>query len=250
LVAELGRIAARIGALEANKSLGVCEFDVEIPDGGEVVLNHRLGGPVRWYVTSWRRKTAAGLIGLTEVDESGSDSNTLVLYSIVPGRAVIRVELAQAGLLRDQTTRTAVEPGGGSSLAEIVFGAESFTTTATYTRLGARVLDMSLYPGASSVKFYATLENTLDSADWYSQVRLFDITHNVAIGGTTLDNSAASDRSVAENLASTDITVGSSSGDIRSDSVTLYSVQFRANGTITDPSIQRAVIGNARIVIT
>lgn len=247
---HLTKLNDRITTLEGNGVLQWIEFDITCPYNSTIRLNHGFSGAIRWYVTSWKRKGAAGPFALSEVELGGSRDGFLALYSQVPGRAVIRVESVSGGQKPDETTRTLVTPGGGSGLSEILFGAESTTTTTAWTRLGARKLDMSLYPTATSVIFKATLENTLTSASWYSEVRLFDITHNVAVTSTTMDNSAEADRSLAAELTSAALTVGSSSGNIRSDVATMYAVQFRATGTVTDTATQRAVIGNARLVIS
>ncbi len=123
----------------------------------------------------------------------------------------------------------------------------------TWTRFGARAIDMAPYPIVTGytrlVQFVATLENTLASADWYAEARLFDVTHNVEVFNTLLSNSAETDRSVAKEFTSGYLVVGSASGNVRNDGVTIYSAQFRANGTITDEKSQRAVIGNGRLRI-
>jgi hypothetical protein len=107
---------------------------------------------------------------------------------------------------------------------------------------------MASFPSATA-KFIVDLENTLDSASWYSQARLFDITNNVEVTGSPLDNSAASPRNPTAEYSAT-LTVGSASGNLRNDGVTLYEVQFRTQGSISDTTTQRAVIGNARIQLT
>ncbi len=244
----INKATERLVTLEASTNTEVLEFETVVPYNSSITLQHNFSGPVRWYVTSWKRKGNPGPWSLTEVELGGSTIDSLVLYSQVPGRAVIRVERVQAGLQRDQTTRTLLTPGG-IALAEIVIGAEATTATATYTRLGARKIDLSLYPTATVAKFKVDLESTTHSSAWYARARLFDITHNVVIGSTTLDNSGETDRSLVNEFSAT-MTIGSASGNFRSDVETEYSVQFQVTGTITDASVQRAVIGNARVVLS
>lgn len=104
----VNKATERLVAIEATVTTDVTEFEFTAPSLGTIRLNHGFNGPVRWYVTSWKRKGTAGVCSLTEVESGGSDANTLVLYSLSPGRAVVRVERQQAGILRDDTTRTAV----------------------------------------------------------------------------------------------------------------------------------------------
>lgn len=245
----LTKLNDRLASLEASGTPEVVEFDIICPYNSTVTLNHGFTGAIRWYVTGWKRKGNAGIVALSEVESGGSREGCLVLYSQVPGRAIIRVESAQNGVKADQTTRTLVSVGGGGA-TDIVFGSASFSTTATWTRLGARMVDMSLYPTVTSAVFKFTLENSLTSAVWYSQCRLFDLTNNVAVTGTTLDNSAEVDRSLTKEFASAALTVGSAAGNIRSDAPTLYAVQFQATGTIADTSTMRAIIGGARLVLS
>ncbi len=248
LAGILNRTLTRVAGLEGSQALETAEYEVVCPYNSTVVLAHNFNGPIRWYVTSWRRKSYAGPYALTEIEFGGSDANTLVLYSQVPGRAVIRIERQQASLQRDDTARTLIAPGG-IPIAEIVFGAEATTATATYTRLGARKLDLSLFPTVTAATFKVDLESTTHSAAWYARARVFDITNNVVLTSSTLDNSGETDRSLV-NEFSVALTIGTTSGTLRTNANTEYSVQFQVTGTITDASVQRAVIGNARIVLS
>ncbi len=244
----LSRNMGRLSALEGSQALEVAEYEVVCPYNSTIVLAHGFNGPIRWYVTSWKRKSYAGPWALTEVEFGGSDANTLVLYSQVPGRAVIRIERQQASLQRDDTVRTLIAPGG-IPIAEIVFGAESTTATATYTRLGARKLDLSLFPTVTAATFKVDLESVTHSSAWYARARVFDITNNVVLTSSTLDNSGETDRSLVNEFSAA-LTLGTTSGTLRTNANTEYSVQFQVTGTITDVTTQRAVIGNARIVLS
>ena len=85
----------RVSVLESDKQPDAVEFDQTCPAAGTFSLTHGFGCPIRWWVVSWRKSSAAAPI-LTEVGTS-SDQNTLVLTSGVTGQAVIRIEKSQFG---------------------------------------------------------------------------------------------------------------------------------------------------------
>lgn len=93
------RLASRLATVEGQLPPDSVEFDVTCPAGGTVTIQHGFTGPVRWYVTSWRRNTNAGTYSLTELVDSSQTAipKTLKLYSKVSGQAVIRVEAVQNG---------------------------------------------------------------------------------------------------------------------------------------------------------
>ncbi len=115
LAAALTRTMGRVASLEGSRPSNQAEYEVVCPTNSSIVIPHNLNGPVRWYVTSWKRKTGAGQYDLTELELGGSDANTLVLYSQVPGRAVIRVERQQASLHSDDVARVRVTTGIGDA---------------------------------------------------------------------------------------------------------------------------------------
>ena len=240
----LSDINSRISSIESGIDTDVIEFDIAVPATGTVSLEHGFGCPIRWSVVSWKRNTNAGYWNLSEVNAS-STVNTLVLTSKVSGQAIIRVEKSDIAGNRYNGTNEAIAT---ASPTDIVFGAESYTATASWTRLGARKIDMSLYPGATTVRFLCDLESTVHSSAWSAEARLFDYTNNAAVS-STLTNSAEVDKSLTKEYSAT-LTVGTSSGNIRTDQTPMYEVQFRVNGTITDTDQQRAVIGNGRVLIS
>ncbi len=123
VAAALNSIALRLAKLEANVPVEAVEFEVafELADsvatgagcalgpgsgvGKFVFLEHGFNGPVRWYITSWKRNGSPGQYNISEEENTGSTLNTLALRSSVPGRAVVRVERQQAGIQKDQVTR-------------------------------------------------------------------------------------------------------------------------------------------------
>ena len=147
-------------------------------------------------------------------------------------------------------TWTTLPPGVPYQEVDIAANVETGSTV--YTRAGALTLNMADFPDATSVVFKATIETSLATSAYYAEVRLFDITHSVAVTGTTMDNSSlsSSDRATATEFTSAALTVGSASGDLRNDVATVYAVQVRVAGTVTDESTQWAVLSNARLKVT
>lgn len=173
----------------------------------------------------------------------------------MPRRSRIKFD----AVVTDDPMNDRIVVGGGLAnevyLEEIVFSAGTFSTGSnTYGRSGSRAVDMGRYPAtigalARQVVFVCSLENALHSATYSARAHLLDVTHaNVEVAGTALDNSAAADKGVAAEYASAALTVGSSSGNVRSDVVTHYAVEFSGTG-IVDPMTERAILSGARLEI-
>lgn len=114
-------------------------------------------------------------------------------------------------------------------------------------RIGARELDLSLFPatiGSKSrvVKFIAVIEAT--SITSITGIRLQDITNNSTVSGTSTTTSSTS----ILLFDSGSLTVGSSAGNIRNDATTLYEVQLSMPSG--NPSTDRAICVNARVEIS
>lgn len=211
-------------------------------------------------VAQGQRRTINVDTGLTATDNPGQSRVDLGW----PGVALLQAGVAVA-------TRRSINIIGGATAADnvgqariditipipihdIVFSMETTSGTTTYVRQGSRTIDMSKYPatiGALTrrVRFKATLECSEHSAAFYIEARLFDRTNSVEVTGTPLNNSGEVDRSVAKEFTSGVLTVGSSAGNIRSDVIALYAVQFRAVGTISPPA-QQVVLGGAYVQIS
>lgn len=157
---------------------------------------------------------------------------------------------------------TASDAGGGELLLtyvtpvlihSLVFSTEVSIATTTYNRQGARVIDLSKYPATKGsltrkIRLHVVLENSIHSALFYAEARLLDITHAVAVGGTTLANNLLPDRSVPTEFVSGDLTVGNAAGNIRNDVPTLYGLQFRGVGTMGGSD--RVMLGGAYLAIS
>jgi hypothetical protein len=137
---------------------------------------------------------------------------------------------------------------------ELQLSSESDSSSIIYVRQGAKIINLANYPATVGpltrrIRFAVILENSLHSAAFNAEARLFDYTHAVPVTGTTLDNSGAVDRSVTTEYQSGILTVGSGAGDIRSDAPALYIVQFRAVGAPTPP-LEKAILGAALLRIS
>lgn len=80
-----------------------------------------------------------------------------------------------------------------------------------------------------------------------TEIQLYDVTHGVAITGTTLDNSTAADKTVSTELVSAALTVGSSNGNIRSDAPATYRFQYRRTA---GSSSEYAIVSGAYLEFT
>lgn len=101
LSAVLAELMSRVSDLEAQAGDEATEFEKDVGAGGAAVkLYHGFGKPVRYYVTYWTR-SVGGAYPTTApilVAQADSTSDELSLKSYVAGRAIIRVEAAQAGI--------------------------------------------------------------------------------------------------------------------------------------------------------
>lgn len=104
-LAEIIRsLTARITELESKSPGEGTEFEISDVGaaGADVNLFHSYGKPVRYYVVYWAT-TIGGTLPTTGpelVAQSDSTNDNLHLKSYVSGRAVIRVEPAEAGIER------------------------------------------------------------------------------------------------------------------------------------------------------
>lgn len=122
-----------------------------------------------------------------------------------------------------------------------------FTTNSNvFVRAGTRELDLTNFPATlggktRTVKFIATFETSVSSAT--ADIRLFDYTHNTLVTGT--NTSTTSDSTYL--FVSSNLTVGSSAGNIRSDVTTIYEVQLKM--TVGNVSTDRVICSGARLEI-
>lgn len=119
---------------------------------------------------------------------------------------------------------------------------------ATPAGIGGRFFDVTQFPAlltdgsgrTRSMEFYADIEVSAPGVDGYCQ--LFDTTHNVAVTNALFHFT----NPVAAEVHSVPLTVGTSSGNIRSDVTSRYEVQlWKVSSAPTD----RVICNNARITI-
>jgi hypothetical protein len=99
-------------------------------------------------------------------------------------------------------------------------------TIGSLTRTIIFATDMDMTVGATSV-----------------EARLYDVTHSVAITNADLTSSSTTNTRVA----SAALTVGASAGNIRSDAVCQYELQFKMNGGTGSDAV---FLTNARVIVT
>lgn len=125
---------------------------------------------------------------------------------------------------------------------------EHSTSESSFTRVCLRKIDLSSYPAVAGLTRTVTLIVALESsvAGVTAQVRLRDVTDDVDVTGSALDNSAAADVTLPHEVAIA-LPVGTASGELRDDVAHFYEVQIaRSGGAITD----RAICGSARLLVS
>lgn len=120
------------------------------------------------------------------------------------------------------------------------------TSLSTFQRVGARSIDMSLWPlyknGLTrNISFQADVQKTITATS--VEIQLYDITNNVLITGTNL----VSTSNAATLLSANSLPVGASAGNIRTDVGAQYEVQLRMNGG-SDNDLAYCL--NARLLIS
>jgi len=113
--------------------------------------------------------------------------------------------------------------------------------------MGGRKVDLSPYPAVvgrltRNISFLVNVQKTSGATS--VEVQLFDVTDAVQVTSTNLTHSANNDLT---ELSSGSLTVGSSSGNLRSDAPKVYEVNVRMNGG--GPSDQ-VFVANARLLVT
>ncbi len=203
LAGAINALVSRIEALESRTPPEAMEFDVTCPSSGTVTINHGFSGPVRWYVTSWRRHTNAGVPILTEVTTDFVDGY-LTLSSGVAGQAVIRIETAQAGQSRritssadaaqvipasassgvnsgDATDMTGLLKGNGATISAVAAPTGTVVgTTDTQTLSAKTITDLILNGTTQALRFNGASQQTVD-------IRVAQAT-STGIATTTIDS--------------------------------------------------------------
>lgn len=99
----LRKLERRVSELEARQVPDYAEYEVNLGTAAALTkLTHGFNCPVRFSVVHWTKVTGGAYptaAPVLVVDDTSTDS-VLVLRSHVAGRAVIRVERSQHGLMR------------------------------------------------------------------------------------------------------------------------------------------------------
>ena len=115
--------------------------------------------------------------------------------------------------------------------------------------IGARSFDTTQFPATIGtlnryVKFIATLQNTAGATK--TTVSLYDVRNAVTVTGTSMDNSGSVSMVLPYDVTSGVLTLGTASGNIRTDSAGMYEVQLQmVGGTSSDAS----TCSNARLIV-
>ena len=160
------------------------------------------------------------------------------------GTALYHIRVNAAGTSLEYVTPPTSGVTRTPEAVELSIGSTFFTTTSTtYSQIGGRKVDMSLYPTVLGytrhVQFLADVQKTSGATS--VQVQLYDLTNVVQV--TSMTHSA--DNALTEKTSG-DLTVGSSAGNIRSDVAAMYEVDVKMNGGGGSDAV---MITNARILI-
>lgn len=187
----------------------------------------------------------------------GTGSVYVTSNDIQFGNSTTKIEKDGSGNLKfydasNASGKTLTSMGGGGISAlppsELCFfaGVFSVATNSTTRRVGSRKINMASYPAtigtlSRTVKFFATIEATTVTTT--ATIRLKDVTNNVTVTGTQLTTTSTT----ASEVSSAALTVGSSSGNIRSDSAAMYEVQLEMTGGGVSDSV---TCTDARVIIS
>lgn len=138
------------------------------------------------------------------------------------------------------------------SIQEFAFSAGVFSTnsTASPKRVGGRSIDLSMLPimigtFTRHVVFTCSIESSDSSIT--ASCRLYDVSSQIYVNNTVLDNSMASDRTVTSLLSTSNLQVGNIPGFLRDDAVHQYEAQlWMTDGSVTD----RVTCTDARLIVS
>lgn len=128
-----------------------------------------------------------------------------------------------------------------------IIASDQSTKLSTFTRVGGRKIDFTLYPAtvgglSRQVKFIVDVQKTSGATS--VEIELFDITHAVQVTSTNIIYST--DNALTE-ISTGSLTVGSSAGNLRSDTTALYEIHIKMNGGTGSDAV---FITNARLQIS
>ncbi len=120
------------------------------------------------------------------------------------------------------------------------------TTSAIFERVGGRSLDVSNWPATLNgltrrIDFIADIQKTSGATS--ADIQLYDVTNAVLVTGTSLTSTSDS----LETVSVTNLTAGSSAGNIRTDTAAQYEVQLKMTGGGGSDAV---FLTNARMFVT
>jgi len=210
------------------------DLEDNVPFGGILVQEEGAG-------VGTRKKLNFIGAGATAVDNPGQSRVDVTIpggYTTVEDEgtgltARSTINFVGAGVTAtDSGGKTVVTIPGGSTINPVVYTltTQFSTNLGVFTRAGSLYLDMTPFPStlgalSRSVQFEAEVQKTAGATS--VEVRLLDVTHGVVI---TSSNLTYSSNTTLSRVTSGNLTVGSSSGNIRSDAATIYEMQIKMNG--------------------
>jgi hypothetical protein len=238
--------------------------DSYTPDGTNQVMVLETPGIDEARYTTYRGNYSAGFPAASAlvVQKSYAANGTIDTSQLTTSlKAVIGAQRAGSGTsLVASFARIKVEyrltgPGGGSGSGSgsvnatelsLLGGIASVSAAQGTVRVASRTVDMALFPATAGsltrhVQLMVDFETT--SATATATVSLVDVTDAAAVTGASSTTSSTS----TTRFASSDLTVGSSNGNVRSDKIAAYELQVSlAGGSPSD----LAIVTNARLRIS
>lgn len=167
----------------------------------------------------------AGYFAITHISGTSITVENLGLFQITPGTAISSPQLiSPAGM-----------PGPARFRIALVAGIQSAAGT-TYFVVGGSSIDTTDIPTTfNTVNIYFIVDYGVAVNTDTASIRLWDSTNGVLITGTT---DSTSNVSPVKRFVSSALTLGTSSGNIRTDVIAQYQVQMAVTaGSITNNAI-------------
>lgn len=163
---------------------------------------------------------------------------------------VIVANTERALLYSNGTDIAAISFGGGANTVpplEMSFVSGVYSTTSiTFQRMGGRSIDLSLWPRNRNgltrrIDFVADINKTSGATS--VEIQLYDITNEALITSTNL----TSTNNTTTRVSATNLTVGTSAGNLRTDTIAQYEIQLKMNGGGGSDAV---FVTNARLLVT
>lgn len=115
-----------------------------------------------------------------------------------------------------------------------VAGVQSTDVETPGAVIGARQINLSVLP-AGTRHFFLVATLVSGAADPITHVELWNVTRNYSVANAELMNTTAPDKQIAQTFVSSELTEGTGSGHLRTDSNDEYEIRlYRENGLLTD----------------